>query len=157
MRRNANGSARWNGRQTKCTVGIQAEAKGGGGGDLLARLSIIATSSEESNYRPTNLITASEGATGGLGEGREEGKRARMPVEMGDAATSIVGRLITLSGCLPQATGVIRATFYSRRDLSFPLEPTHPPRSGRNPKTDRADFKECHNATDHQVLSRKVA
>lgn len=35
--------------------------------DPLARLSIIATSSEESNYRPTNLITASEGATGGLG------------------------------------------------------------------------------------------
>jgi hypothetical protein len=87
----------------------------------------------------------------------EGGKRARMPVEMGDVATSIVGRLITLSGCLPQATGVIRATFYSRRDLPFPPEPARPPRGERNPKTDRADFKECHNATDHQVLSRKVA
>lgn len=66
-----------------------------------------------------------------MGEGRGEGrgeKRARMPVEMGDAATSIVGRLITLSGCLPQATGVIRATFYSRRDLSLPSVSARPPR-----------------------------
>lgn len=31
-----------------------------------------------------------------------------MPVEMGDAATSIVDRLITPSGCLAKATGVIR-------------------------------------------------
>jgi len=65
-----------------------------------SRGSIIATSSE-SNYRPTNLITASEGA----------GARTDAGPEMGDAATSIVGRLITLSGCLPQATGVIRPPF----------------------------------------------
>jgi len=65
-----------------------------------SRGSIIATSSD-SNYRPTNLITASEGA----------GARTDAGPEMGDAATSIVGRLITLSGCLPQATGVIRPAF----------------------------------------------
>lgn len=58
-----------------------------------------------------------------------------MPVEMGDAATSIVSRLITLSGCLPQATGVIRPPFiptgvFPRPALPGPLVPP------RNPKTD---------------------
>jgi len=62
--------------------------------------------------------------------------RARMPVEMGDAATSIVGRLITLSGCLPQATGVIRPPFIPTRVLPrspYVPGPLVPP---RNPKTD---------------------
>lgn len=61
-----------------------------------------------------------------------------MPVEMGDAATSIVGRLITLSGCLPQATGVIRPPFIpagSPLDLC-PLPPGPPSSPPQNPKTD---------------------
>lgn len=86
----------------------------------------------ESNYRPTNLITASEGAGGAHG----------CRVEMGDAATSIVGRLITLSGCLPQATGVIRPPFIPAEASPRPPSPLPPPPQ-RNPKTDRADFKEA--------------
>lgn len=123
--------------RTKCRVGIQSgERRARGEEGDLARLyhcNIL-----ESNYRPTNLITASEGAGG----------RARMPVEMGDAATSIVGRLITLSGCLPQATGVIRPPFIpagASLSLSLTLIASRPSSlPPRNPKTDGAsDFKEA--------------
>lgn len=69
---------------------------------------------------PTNLITASEGAVAA-----PHGS----PVEMGDAATSIVDRLITPSGCLAKATGVIRPAFI-------------PPWETRNPKTGRHGSKD---------------
>lgn len=116
-----------------------------------SRGSIIATSSK-SNYRPTNLITASEGA----------GARTDAGPEMSDAATSIVGRLITLSGCLPQATGVIRPPFIPI-PARFPVAPlnlnstlTNPASRPRNPKTDGSTSKRLQ-YDDRQILSRKVA
>lgn len=59
--------------------------------DLVERFVCVSSIAAVELSGPTNLITASEGA-----------------VEMGDAATSIVDRLITPSGCLAKATGVIR-------------------------------------------------
>lgn len=66
-----------------------------------------------------------------------------MPVEMGDAATSIVGRLITLSGCLPQATGVIRPPFIPESGSLLDLPSSRAPRPAAESENGRADFKEA--------------
>lgn len=107
-------------RRTKCRVGIQREK---GGGDLAA---LSLQHPLESNYRPTNLITASEGAGVRTDAGRDGWRGNKHCRSFNNS------QWVSTAG-----HWCYSATFYSRPGSLFDLPSPGPSLAPlRNPKTD---------------------
>jgi len=106
-------------RRTKCRVGIQREKR---------RRDLAALSLQhplESNYRPTNLITASEGAGARTDAGRDGWRGNKHCRSFNNS------QWVSTAG-----HWCYSATFYSRRSLSSTSLRPGPLVPPRNPKTD---------------------